>query len=168
MEIDERRLYIIKTPIGRLGLRESDAGGKLAALLFENEIKGEDLQLTINENTPTIILEVSAQIDEYFKGTRNMFDIPLQFEVSGAPFQTAVWRKLTEIPFGETRTYGEVAKAVGNPKGARAVGMANNRNPIPIFIPCHRVIGANGKLTGFRGGLEVKKYLLELEAKKQI
>jgi O-6-methylguanine DNA methyltransferase len=104
---------------------------------------------------------VIGQLLEYFTGKRREFTIPLH--QMGTPFQLKVWEELSRIPYGETRSYGELAKKVGNPKGQRAVGMANNRNPLGIVVPCHRVIGKNGSLTGYAGGLDVKKKLLELE-----
>jgi len=104
------------------------------------------------------------QLREYFAGKRAGFDLPLAPE--GTEFQRSVWRNLQDIPYGETISYGELAKRVGNPKASRAVGAANGQNPIPIVIPCHRVIGANGKLTGFGGGLPTKEKLLGLEAKQ--
>jgi methylated-DNA-[protein]-cysteine S-methyltransferase len=105
--------------------------------------------------------EAVRQLREYFTGRRTEFDFPMQPQ--GTPFQLAVWKCLTEIPYGETISYGELAKRVGNPKAARAVGAANGANPLPIVVPCHRVIGANGKLTGFGGGLPTKEKLLALE-----
>lgn len=109
--------------------------------------------------------EAVRQLREYFAGKRTDFDLPLAPE--GTSFQREVWRKLQEIPYGETISYGELAKRVGNAKASRAVGAANGQNPIPIVIPCHRVIGANGKLTGFGGGLPTKEALLTLEAKQK-
>ena len=106
--------------------------------------------------------EAARQLCEYFSGKRTEFDLPLAPE--GTEFQRNVWRRLQDIPYGETISYGELARQVGNPKASRAVGAANGQNPIPIVIPCHRVIGANGKLTGFGGGLPVKEALLALEA----
>ncbi len=106
--------------------------------------------------------EAARQLREYFAGKRQRFDLPLAPE--GTAFQRGVWRRLREIPYGQTISYGELAKRVGNPKASRAVGAANGQNPIPIVIPCHRVIGANGKLTGFGGGLPVKEALLRLES----
>jgi methylated-DNA-[protein]-cysteine S-methyltransferase len=103
------------------------------------------------------------ELSEYFSGKRTSFDLPLN--PSGSAFQKRVWEQLRLIPCGQTRSYGDIAKAVGNPKAARAVGHANNRNPIMIIIPCHRVIGADGSLVGFGGGLEVKQFLLDLEAR---
>lgn len=105
--------------------------------------------------------EAANQLKAYFEGRLTRFDLPLA--PSGTAFQKQVWRALTDIPYGETRTYGEIAAAVGNPRASRAVGMANHRNPIPILIPCHRVIGKSGTLTGYAGGLGVKEYLLRLE-----
>ena len=103
------------------------------------------------------------QLDEYFAGKRSVFTLPLSIE--GTEFYKKVWKELLNIPFGETRSYADIALAVGNPKGFRAVGQANRRNPIPLFIPCHRVIGKNGDLTGFCGvtHLEIKEYLLKME-----
>ena len=102
-----------------------------------------------------------SQLNEYFAGTRKSFDLPLKFD--GTEFQNRVWRELQNIPYGKTISYKELAEKTGNIKACRAVGMANNKNPLPIIIPCHRVVGSNGKLTGYAGGLEVKKFLLELE-----
>ena len=101
------------------------------------------------------------QLKAYFAGELREFDLPLQME--GTPFQITVWRALRDIPYGETISYGELARRIGNPKGSRAVGLANGANPIPIVVPCHRVIGSNGKLTGFGGGLPTKERLLALE-----
>ncbi|MCI8631236.1 MAG: methylated-DNA--[protein]-cysteine S-methyltransferase [Firmicutes bacterium] len=106
--------------------------------------------------------KVYAQICEYLRGKRKTFDFP--YELRGTEFQKKVWNVLCSIPYGETRTYKEIAAAVGNPKACRAVGMANNKNPIAIAVPCHRVIGANGSLTGYAGGLNMKKALLLLES----
>ena len=105
--------------------------------------------------------KLRRQLAEYFAGTRREFDLELAPE--GTPFERSVWEALRQIPFGETRSYGEIAEAIGHPGAARAVGRANGANPIPIVVPCHRVIGANGSLTGFGGGLENKSRLLELE-----
>lgn len=105
--------------------------------------------------------QAAAQLSEYFAGGRKTFDLPLA--PKGTPFQTAVWNTLPHIPFGETRSYGQIAAAIGNHKATRAVGMACNRNPIWIVIPCHRVVGTNRNLTGYAGGLEMKQWLLQLE-----
>jgi len=104
---------------------------------------------------------VAEQLDAYFAGSLRDFDLPLQMQ--GTPFQLSVWKALRDIPYGETISYGELARRIGNPKGSRAVGLANGANPIPIVVPCHRVIGSTGKLTGFGGGLRTKETLLALE-----
>lgn len=108
-----------------------------------------------------LLKKVVLQLDEYFKGIRKTFQLPLN--PSGTPFQKKVWNELCHIPYGETRSYKQITEAIGCPKGSRAVGMANHHNPIGIIIPCHRVIGSNGKLVGYAGGLDKKSYLLELE-----
>jgi methylated-DNA-[protein]-cysteine S-methyltransferase len=105
---------------------------------------------------------VRRELDEYFAGSRTAFGVPLT--VAGAPFDQLVWQQLRRIPYGETISYGELARRIGHPSAARAVGMANGRNPISVIVPCHRVIGADGSLTGYGGGLERKRFLLELEA----
>lgn len=110
--------------------------------------------------------EVQLQLAEYLLGQRREFDLPLN--MYGTEFQKKVWEALRTIPFGETRTYGDIARQVDNPKGVRAVGGANNKNPIPIIIPCHRVIGSNGQLVGFGGGLDLKQRLLDLEQKSKV
>lgn len=150
------------SPVGRLTLVASDAG--LAAVLWENDdpkrvplpIAGEDAQ-------HPVLRKAERQLQEYFAGSRTAFDLPLDFH--GTEFQKRVWAALLTIPFGETRSYGEIARALGKPSAMRAVGAANGRNPISIIAPCHRVIGANGQLTGFAGGLEAKAHLLALEAR---
>ncbi len=108
-----------------------------------------------------LIKEAARQLNEYLDGNRKTFDIPLALE--GTPFQKAVWKALTDIPYGQTRSYREIAESIGCPKACRAVGMANNKNPATIFVPCHRVIGSNGNLVGYAGGMDIKKRLLELE-----
>ena len=115
-----------------------------------------------DRNLPALMAECLRQLTEYFKGRRQKFSIPLVLE--GTDFQKAVWRQLQKIPFGQTASYGDVARAVGSPRAFRAVGNANNKNPIPVIIPCHRVIGTSGDLTGFGGGLDTKEALLRLEA----
>ena len=109
----------------------------------------------------TLTKKAAKQLDEYFSGKRKVFDLPL--DPQGTEFQRSVWRALKEIPYGETRSYKQIANAIGNPKACRAVGMANNKNPIWIIIPCHRVIGADGSLTGYGGGIKMKQKLLEIE-----
>ncbi|MCL2586955.1 MAG: methylated-DNA--[protein]-cysteine S-methyltransferase [Firmicutes bacterium] len=142
----------LQTPIGVLTV-ESD-GEFVTRILFNEDIPN---------NGECAILELTAkQLQEYFAGQRRVFDVPLRLE--GGEFVKRVWRiMIDEVGFGTIVTYGELAKRAGNPKASRAVGMANNRNPIPIIIPCHRVMGKNGKLTGFRWGLNVKQWLLSLE-----
>ena len=132
-------------------------------MYFEYE---PDRMKTLTSNWTRSRLELTSvkeQLDEYFAGSRRRFNLPLHSE--GTLFMEKVWSKLRTIPFGETWSYGELAKQIGNPKASRAVGLANGRNPIAIIVPCHRVIGANGTLTGFGGGIERKKWLLEFEAR---
>lgn len=118
---------------------------------------------TLWRRDPAPFAELRRQLAAYFAGERRDFDLALAPQ--GTPFQQSVWAALRAIPYGETRSYRDQALAVGNPKGVRAVGLANGRNPLPIVIPCHRVIGANGSMTGFGGGIETKRFLLDLEAR---
>lgn len=150
----------MKSPVGVLTLVGSETG--LAAILWENDRPGR-VRLNFSEidNTNPILVETERQLNEYFDGQRTSFSVPLNF--IGTDFQQKVWRALLTIPFGETRTYGDIAKQIGNEAAVRAVGAANGRNPISIIGPCHRVIGANGTLTGYAGGLAVKELLLNLE-----
>lgn len=111
--------------------------------------------------TTELLSIATIQLDEYFQGKRTTFSLP--FKLTGTPFQLAVWKELQNIPYGQTTSYKEIAQKINKPKAYRAVGMANNKNPLPIIIPCHRVIGSNGKLIGYAGGLNLKNYLLELE-----
>lgn len=110
--------------------------------------------------------DVIQQLSEYFNQERETFELKLNPQ--GTPFQKQVWKRLEKIPFGQTKYYGQIAEEIGNPKASRAIGMANNKNPIPIIIPCHRVIGKNGTLTGFASGLDIKQQLLTIECKDQI
>lgn len=156
-------IYVSKTmpsPVGRLTLVASDAG--LAAVLWEND-SPRRVPLTIAGEKPghPVLKETERQLKEYFAGKRTQFDLPLDFQ--GTDFQKRVWKALLKIPFGETRSYAQIARAVGKPNAVRAVGAANGRNPISIIAPCHRVIGKDGKLTGFAGGLDAKAHLLALE-----
>lgn len=151
-----RNFYFYDTPVGKIAMAEED--GRLAEFHFEHAAS----KLTdVNVAETPLHREARRQLEEYFDGRRKKFDLPLA--PKGTAFQMKVWRALTEIPYGETRTYGEIAALTGNSKASRAVGLANNRNPLAIFIPCHRVIGSDGKLVGFGGGLGVKAYLLGLE-----
>ncbi len=154
----------LRTPIGPLLI----AGGRDAIRRIEFPRNGEARPPVDgwSESAGGAVGEGARQLTEYFSGTRTEFDLPLAPE--GTEFQRAVWRQLQGIPYGETIAYGELARRVGNPKASRAVGAANGANPIPIVIPCHRLIGANGKLTGFGGGLPVKEALLSLEAKQLV
>ncbi len=147
------KYYFTKeTKIGLLTIVEK--GGYLTKLYFGRVTEGK-------EKCTSLIAKAFTQLEEYFKGKRKEFDLPLLPQ--GTAFQKSIWRELIKITYGETQTYKNIAIAIGNPKACRAVGMANNKNPIPIIIPCHRVIGTSGKLTGYAGGLGVKERLLELE-----
>ena len=150
-----KNVFCYDTKIGRLEIEEN--GEAITKIDFAKKEIEDDI-----EKKETLLLkEAIKQLNEYLEGKRNLFDLPLAPE--GTEFQNKVWNALKEIPFGETRSYGEIAKIIGNEKASRAVGMANNKNPIMIVIPCHRVIGANGKLVGYAGGVEVKEILLNLE-----
>jgi methylated-DNA-[protein]-cysteine S-methyltransferase len=156
--------YVSRTmpsPVGQLTLVASDSG--LAAVLWENDSpKRVPLAVTGQDAKHPVLREAERQLKQYFAGKRTTFDLPLDFH--GTEFQKKVWRALLKIPFGETRSYGQIARTVGKPSAVRAVGAANGKNPISIIAPCHRVIGKNGQLTGFAGGLKAKAHLLELEA----
>lgn len=150
----------IPSPVGILKLVATE--NALVAVLWENENpKRVRLAELIEQVDHPILLETQKQLREYFAGTRQQFDLPLDFE--GTVFQKKVWQALLSIPFGETRSYRDIAEQVGNIKAVRAVGAANGKNPISIIAPCHRVVGANGKLVGFAGGLDNKEILLGLE-----
>jgi methylated-DNA-[protein]-cysteine S-methyltransferase len=150
----------VDSPIGKLKLVASDKG--LVALLWEKENpRRVRLSEMAEEPQHPVLLRTEKELEEYFAGKRNAFSVPL--DMRGTEFQKQVWEQLLAIPFGETRTYGQLANRLGNPRATRAVGAANGRNPIAILVPCHRVIGFSGKLTGFAGGLEVKAHLLKLE-----
>jgi methylated-DNA-[protein]-cysteine S-methyltransferase len=148
------------SPVGRLKLVAGEHG--LMAILWENDDpKRVRLDETVADTGHPVLQQTARQLDDYFAGRRRVFDLPLAFQ--GTDFQKAVWQALLAIPFGETRNYGQLTAQLGNPSASRAVGAANGKNPISIIAPCHRVIGGNGKLTGFAGGLEAKAYLLGLE-----
>ncbi len=148
------------SPVGILKLVATE--NALVAVLWENENpKRVRLAELIEQVNHPILLETQKQLREYFVGTRQQFDLPLDFE--GTVFQKKVWQALLSIPFGETRSYRDIAEQVGNIKAVRAVGAANGKNPISIIAPCHRVVGVNGKLVGFAGGLDNKEILLGLE-----
>ncbi|MEI9978535.1 MAG: methylated-DNA--[protein]-cysteine S-methyltransferase [Edaphobacter sp.] len=154
---------LVDSPVGELKLVASDTG--LVAILWENDdlrrVPLEDLAEAANH---PILVQAEAELKDYFTGRKATFSLPL--DIRGTSFQKQVWEALLGIPFGETRTYGDIARQLRNPAATRAVGAANGRNPISIVVPCHRVIGANGKLTGFAGGLEAKEHLLKLETSR--
>ena len=146
----------VETPVGEMWLTQE--GDALAGL----KLPGEGTPEGELKETP-LLKEAAAQLQEYFDGRRAVFDLPLKPE--GTEFRRAVWAALLKIPAGETASYGDIARAIGKPKASRAVGSANHNNPLPVFIPCHRVIGTGGKLVGYGGGLDLKQRLLDLEAK---
>ena len=149
---------ILASPIGLLSVLASSKG--LTEIRFANH---PNTLRDVEENENEFIEAAIKQLNEYFTRTRQVFDLTL--DEGGTDFQRSVWAALRAIPFGETASYGDIAKAINNPNAARAVGMANNRNPLPIITPCHRVIGSDGSLTGFGGGLDIKRWLLEHERK---
>ncbi|SDV02258.1 methylated-DNA--[protein]-cysteine S-methyltransferase [Pseudomonas mucidolens] len=155
---------LMPSPVGQLTLVARD--GKLAAILWPTERANRVRLGALQEADDSPVLqETERQLKEYFAGTRHRFELELDFD--GTEFQRKVWAALLTIPFGETRSYSQIASQIGHPKAVRAVGAANGRNPISIVAPCHRVIGASGGLTGFAGGLEAKQYLLSLEDDEQ-
>lgn len=174
-----KSIFIYNTGIGRIGIAEKDE--KITNVFFETDLSGIYLptyNLSAGQASPgsdsgisggegytvreTVLLkEAFRQLEDYLTGRIKTFTLPLAPE--GTDFMKNVWQCLCRIPYGQTKSYRDIAEAAGNPKASRAVGAANHRNPIPVFIPCHRVIGSNGKLTGYRGGLETKQRLLEIE-----
>jgi methylated-DNA-[protein]-cysteine S-methyltransferase len=150
----------MKSPVGKLTLVGSARG--LAAVLWEHgDSVHERLAAAAADPGHPLLVQAQRELEEYFAGSRQRFTVRL--DLCGTEFQNKVWNALRTIPFGETRSYGEIAKQIGSSKAVRAVGAANGRNPVPIIVPCHRVIGADGTLTGFGGGLENKARLLALE-----
>ena len=150
----KRSCWIAESPIGPLTLWEEN--GHLIELRFGASDAAEPfLQVT------PLLQEAQRQLRAYFTGKLQRFDLPLA--PKGTAFQQSCWQALLEIPYGQTRSYADQAAAIGNPKATRAVGMANHRNPLPILVPCHRVVGKGGKLTGYAGGIHIKAYLLNLE-----
>ena len=149
--------YTCPSPIGPLSLVEEN--GALVEVRWNFDLPRDAAPLALPA-TP-LLRQAAEELAAYFAGQLRVFTVPLA--PKGTPFQQKVWAALREIPYGETRSYKEIAAMVGNEKACRAVGMANNRNPLPIFIPCHRVVGADGNLVGYAGGLDVKTFLLELE-----
>lgn len=150
----------ISSPVGQLKLIANETA--LVAVLWASDKPNRVLlgEMVEDEHHP-ILQEANHQLHAYFQGKRNQFDLPLEFY--GTDFQKKVWVELLKIPYGETRSYLDIATALDNPKAVRAVGAANGKNPLSIIAPCHRVIGKNGKLVGFAGGLDVKEQLLKLE-----
>ena len=144
--------YSYETTLGSVTFVEED--GALLAISTHRSFDGIVCETSLMK-------EAYRQLSEYLQGERKTFDLPLRMK--GTAFQQNVWRALLEIPYGETRSYKQIAEAIGNPKAVRAVGMANNRNPLLVVVPCHRVIGANGKLIGYAAGIEKKEFLLRLE-----
>lgn len=143
---------LMESPVGPLTLRAE--GDALTAILFGDMRKGLP-----GENR--VLEQAATELAEYFEGSRREFTVPVR--LTGTAFQQEVWAALCEIPYGATATYGDIARCIGRPRACRAVGMANHRNPVPIIVPCHRVIGTGGALTGYGGGLAVKSYLLAWE-----
>jgi methylated-DNA-[protein]-cysteine S-methyltransferase len=151
-------IALAETPLGVMTLVQR------GERIVELRLNGERFEGETVRDTPLTAL-AAGELAEYFAGKRKSFTVPLA--AVGTPFQLSVWRALADIPYGETVSYGELARRAGNPAATRAVGMANHNNPLPVFIPCHRVIGANGKLVGYGGGLEKKESLLKLEAENR-
>lgn len=148
---------IIDSPVGPIRLTAQD--GFLTGLYFGGDIDDAERD-GVNDG---VLDRAEAQLAAYFRGELKAFDLPVKQK--GTPFQLAVWNALKDIPYGETVSYGDIARAIGRPKACRAVGSANHNNPISIIVPCHRVVGSTGTLTGYGGGLEAKRWLLELEQK---
>lgn len=148
---------LVNTPIGVVQITEENQC--ITGVFLVSEDKQEKVKNTMAENS--LLIKAEKQLKEYFAKERTTFDLPIRLQ--GTEFQTKVWNALQQIPYGRTCSYGDLAKIIGNPKASRAVGGANNKNPVMIIVPCHRVIGANGTMVGFGAGLDVKKYLLELE-----
>lgn len=149
-------IYFYETKLGRLGVAEND--GSITHVFFEGERIPDHSEILETE----LLKEAGRQLREYANGALKEFRLPLN--PSGTTFMKQVWDSLLEIPYGKTASYKDVAVCIGNPKAMRAVGLANNRNPIPIIIPCHRVIGSNGRMVGYGGGIPLKERLLRLEA----
>lgn len=141
----------METPVGRV-LICADERGVCALRFHAREIRAD---------ASPVLDAAQRELEEYFAGRRRVFSVPLS--IRGTAFREKVWRALLEIPYGQTAAYGEIARRIGSPKACRAVGMANHANPLPVFVPCHRVVGAHGGLTGYAGGLEIKRILLEIE-----
>jgi methylated-DNA-[protein]-cysteine S-methyltransferase len=153
-----KNIFVFQTKIGPVAIEDNGTE------ITDVNVISEDQSIEMNETS--LLKNAAQQLNEYLEGRRNSFDLPLN--PKGTDFQKKVWAALCDIPYGETRSYKQIAECVGNPKACRAVGMANNKNPIMIFIPCHRVVGSDGRLTGYAGGLDMKEKLLSLEKGKAI
>jgi methylated-DNA-[protein]-cysteine S-methyltransferase len=153
-----KNIFVFQTKIGLVAIE--DNGSEITDV----NVISDDQSFEMNETS--LLKNAAQQLNEYLEGKRNSFDLPLN--PKGTEFQKKVWAALCDIPYGETRSYKQIAECVGNSKACRAVGMANNKNPIMIFIPCHRVVGSDGSLTGYAGGLDMKEKLLSLEKGKAI
>lgn len=151
-----KKVFFYQYPACMLGIAEE--AGALSGVFFAG---GDEPPQGFERAETALIAAAASQLTEYFAGSRRDFDLPLAYH--GTNFQVRVWKALQTVPYGETRTYGEVAALIGNPRASRAVGSANHRNPLVIVVPCHRVIGSDGSLTGYGGGLPIKRYLLDLE-----
>lgn len=151
-----KNIWFYDFPVGTLAIAEDGTG------ITDIFVKGEEAGKDFAEKETPLLKEAAKQLREYFSGQRKEFDLPLSLH--GTPFQLSDWKALQNIPYGETRSYKQIAEQVGSPKAFRAVGMANHNNPVMIVVPCHRVIGHNGTMVGYGGGLTMKRYLLELEA----
>ena len=156
--MQHRAHTVVDSPVGPLTLVATDGG--LAGLYMVEHRHRPPIE-TFGDLDPEPFAAVAAQLEEYFEGRRTDFDLPLAY--GGTPFQRAVWAALREIPYGQTISYAELAERIGRPTASRAVGLANGKNPISIIVPCHRVIGSGGDLTGYGGGLERKRHLLDFE-----
>lgn len=152
---------VYNAPIGELYILEKD--GVIIEVMFDDEpFLAKKRAAKVKEEDTSVLREAKKQLDEYFRGERKTFDLPL--EQAGTPFQEQVWEALSAIPYGESKSYADIAEAIGNPKAVRAIGQANRRNALPIFIPCHRVIGKDRSLTGYAGTkTDMKAVLLDLE-----
>jgi methylated-DNA-[protein]-cysteine S-methyltransferase len=148
-------LYFQQTTLGKLGIAEHN--GNITDVYFANDVIPQDIDIA----ETALINEAFSQLNAYLAGERTEFSLPLA--PRGTAFMQTVWKALCNVPYASTASYKDIALAINNPKAVRAVGQANNKNPIPIFIPCHRIIGSNGKLVGYSGGLEIKEFLLALE-----
>lgn len=151
-----RCCYIYDSPIGFIDITECDG------FIVGVSIKADEEKWESKKAETYLLLNACMQLDEYFAGIRTTFDLPIAYP-SGTPFQHSVWNALRDIPYGETRNYEDIARAIGNPKAVRAIGQANTRNPILLLVPCHRVINKNGTIGGFGCGVEVKRKLLQVE-----